>query len=285
MEIQKNKKILIVGLGLLGGSYAQSLTRQGYEVYAITRKQSTIDYALEHGMIKAGTTEIDTAMIESADIAVFALYPHIFIEWIEQNGKYFKKGAIITDVTGVKCAIVDKIQALLPEGVEFIGAHPMAGKEVYGIENSNEELFKGANYIVTPTDKNSREAVETCKELGRLLGFGNVTELTPQKHDRMIGFLSQLTHCIAVALMTCNDDANLCKYTGDSFRDLTRIARINEDMWSELFMLNKDILISEMKAFGGELEKLRRAMETDDVETMKKMMRVSTERRAMFDKK
>ena len=285
MEIQKNKKILIVGLGLLGGSYAQSLTRQGYEVYAITRKQSTIDYALEHGMIKAGTTEIDEKMINEADIAVFALYPHIFIEWIEQNGKYFKKGAIITDVTGVKCAIVDKIQSLLPEGVEFIGAHPMAGKEVYGIENSNEEMFKGANYIVTPTDKNSREAVETCKELGRILGFGNVTELTPQKHDRMIGFLSQLTHCIAVALMTCNDDANLCQYTGDSFRDLTRIARINEDMWSELFMLNKDILISEMKAFGGELEKLRRAMETDDVETMKKMMRVSTERRAMFDKK
>ena len=285
MEIQKNKKILIVGLGLLGGSYAQSLTRQGYEVYAITRKQSTIDYALEHGMIKAGTTEIDEKMIADADIAVFALYPHIFIEWIEQNGKYFKKGAIITDVTGVKCAIVDKIQALLPEGVEFIGAHPMAGKEVYGIENSNEEMFKGANYIVTPTEKNSREAVEICKELGRMLGFGNVTELTPQKHDRMIGFLSQLTHCIAVALMTCNDDANLCKYTGDSFRDLTRIARINEDMWSELFMLNKDILISEMKAFGGELEKLRRAMEMDDVETMKKMMRVSTERRAMFDKK
>ena len=285
MEIQKNKKILIVGLGLLGGSYAQSLTRQGYEVYAITRKQSTIDYALEHGMIKAGTTEIDEKMIADADIAVFALYPHIFIEWIEQNGKYFKKGAIITDVTGVKCAIVDKIQSLLPEGVEFIGAHPMAGKEVYGIENSNEEMFKGANYIVTPTEKNSHEAVEICKELGRMLGFGNVTELTPQKHDRMIGFLSQLTHCIAVALMTCNDDANLCKYTGDSFRDLTRIARINEDMWSELFMLNKDILISEMKAFGGELEKLRRAMETDDVETMKKMMRVSTERRAMFDKK
>lgn len=285
MEIQKDKKILIVGLGLLGGSYAQSLTRQGYEVYAITRKQSTIDYALEHGMIKAGTTQIDEKMIADADIAVFALYPHIFIEWIEQNGKYFKKGAIITDVTGVKCGIVDKIQALLPDGVEFIGAHPMAGKEVYGIENSNEEMFKGANYIVTPTEKNSREAVEICKELGRMLGFGNVTELTPQKHDRMIGFLSQLTHCIAVALMTCNDDANLCQYTGDSFRDLTRIARINEDMWSELFMLNKDILISEMKAFGGELEKLRRAMETDDVETMKKMMRVSTERRAMFDKK
>ncbi len=285
MEIEKSKKILIVGLGLLGGSYAQSLTRQGYEVLAITRKQSTIDYALEHKMIAEGTTEIDPELIGKADIAVFALYPHVFIEWIEKNGKYFKKGAIITDVTGVKCAIVDKIQSLLPEGVEFIGAHPMAGREVYGIENSNEEMLKGANYIVTPNEKNTEYAIETCKELGRILGFGNITELSPQKHDRMIGFLSQLTHCIAVALMTCNDDQNLCRYTGDSFRDLTRIARINEDMWSELFMLNKDILISEIKAFSGELEKLRRAMETDDVETMKKMMRTSTERRAMFDKK
>jgi prephenate dehydrogenase len=285
VEIEKNKKFLIVGLGLLGGSYAQVLTEKGYEVYAITRKQSTIDYALEHGMIKDGTTEIDADMIAKADIAVFALYPHIFVEWIRENGKYFKKGAVITDVTGVKCAIVDEIQASLPEGVEFIGAHPMAGKEVYGIENSNPAMFKGANYIVTPTKENSEYAIETCKALGEMLGFASVSVISPQKHDRMIAFLSQLTHCIAVALMTCNDDANLCKYTGDSFRDLTRIARINEDMWSELFMLNKDMLISEIKAFEGELEKLRRSMETEDVETMKKMMRLSTERRAMFDKK
>ena len=285
MEIEKSKKILIVGLGLLGGSYAQVLTEKGYEVYAITRKQSTIDYALEHGMIKAGTTEIDKEMIGNADIAVFALYPHIFVDWIEANGKYFKKGAIITDVTGVKCAIVDEIQSRLPEGVEFIGAHPRAGKEVYGIENSNPAMFKGANYIVTPTANNKEYAIETCKALGEMLGFANVSVISPQKHDRMIAFLSQLTHCIAVAHMTCNDDANLCRYTGDSFRDLTRIARINEDMWSELFMLNKDMLISEIKAFEGELEKLRRSMETDDVETMKKMMRISTERRGMFDKK
>ena len=204
---------------------------------------------------------------------------------MKENGRYFKKGALITDVTGVKCAIVDEVQSLLPDGVEFISAHPMAGREVYGVENSNPDMFKGANYIVTPTVKNTEYAVETCKELGNLLGFASVSVISPQKHDRMIAFLSQLTHCIAVALMTCNDDANLCRYTGDSFRDLTRIARINEDMWSELFMLNKDMLISEIKAFEGELEKLRRSMETDDIDTMKKMMRVSTERRGMFDKK
>ena len=285
MIIDKSKKILIVGLGLLGGSYAQALTSKGYEVYAITKEQRSIDYALSHGMIKAGTTAVDKEMIASADITVFALYPHVFVEWVKENGAYFKKGAIITDVTGVKCAIVDEIQAMLPEGVEFIGAHPMAGREVYGVENSTPEMFKGANYIVTPTAKNTVEAIETCKALGELLGFASVSVISPQKHDRMIAFLSQLTHCIAVALMTCNDDANLCRYTGDSFRDLTRIARINEDMWSELFMLNKDMLISEIKAFEGELEKLRRSMETDDVDTMKKMMRVSTERRGMFDKK
>lgn len=285
MEIPKNKKILIVGLGLLGGSYAMALTKKGYEVYAITRRESTIEYALNHGLIKGGTTEIDKELISTADIAVFALYPHTFIDWIEKYGKYFKKGALITDVTGVKGCIVEKVQASLPEGVEFIGAHPMAGREVYGVENSNDKIFEGANYIVTPTDKNTKEGIETCKELGRMLGFGHISELSPAKHDRMIAFLSQLTHCIAVALMTCNDDNNICDYTGDSFRDLTRIARINEDMWSELFMLNKDSLISEIKAFGGELEKLRRALETDDIETMKKMMRVSTERRALFDKK
>ena len=285
MIIEKNKKILIVGLGLLGGSYAKALTDKGYEVYAITKEQKSVDYALAHGMIKAGTTEIDKEMIAAADITVFALYPHVFVEWVKENGRYFKKGALITDVTGVKCAIVDEVQSLFPEGVEFIGAHPMAGREVYGVENSNPDMFKGANYIVTPTAKNTEYAVETCKELGNLLGFASVSVISPQKHDRMIAFLSQLTHCIAVALMTCNDDANLCRYTGDSFRDLTRIARINEDMWSELFMLNKDMLISEIKAFEGELEKLRRSMETDDIDTMKKMMRVSTERRGMFDKK
>ena len=119
MVIDKNKKILIVGLGLLGGSYAKALTDKGYEVYAITKEQRSIDYALAHGMIKAGTTEIDKEMIAAADITVFALYPHVFVEWIKENGKYFKNGAVITDVTGVKCAVVDEVQALLPEGLKM----------------------------------------------------------------------------------------------------------------------------------------------------------------------
>ena len=284
MIIEKNKKILIVGLGLLGGSYAKALTDKGYEVYAITKEQKSIDYALEHGMIKAGTISVDAEMIAAADITVFALYPHVFVEWVKENGRYFKKGALITDVTGVKCAIVDEVQSLLPEGVEFIGAHPMAGREVYGVENSNPDMFKGANYIVTPTAKNTEYAVEACKELGNLLGFASVSVISPQKHDRMIAFLSQLTHCIAVALMTCNDDANLCKYTGDSFRDLTRIARINDAMWSELFLENREVLLGEMDRFRDTFERLYATVRDGDRDQMREMMRISTARRALFDK-
>ncbi len=283
--IDKKSNILIVGLGLLGGSYAMALTKKGYHVMAITRRQSSIDYALKDGLIAEGTIEIDKDMISRADIVVFALYPHVFIEWVEKYGEYLKPGTIVTDVTGVKCGIVDKIQSIMPENVEFIAAHPMAGREVYGVENSDDKIFNGANYIVTPTEKNTEYAVEICKELGYTLGFANISVLSPKKHDRMIAFLSQLTHCIAVALMDCNDDVNLYNYTGDSFRDLTRIAMINEDMWTELFVLNRDMLISEMKTFIGELEKIRRALETDDEETLKKMMRLSTERRKLFNKK
>ena len=128
---------------------------------------------------------------------------------------------------------------MLRDDVEFIAAHPMAGREVSGVENSTDRMFQGANYIVTPTEKNTPEAIENCLELGRLLGFSNVTTLTPEEQDEMIGFLSQLTHCIAITLMTCNVKEHMEKFTGDSFRDLTRIARINDLMWSELFVDNK----------------------------------------------
>lgn len=284
MTINKDTRFLIVGLGLLGGSYARGLTEKGYHVEAITRSQSTIDYALEHEMIKKGTIEPDEEMISSADIIVFSLYPHVFVEWIEKYGKHIKSGTVITDVTGVKQCIVDKIQSMLPEGVEFISAHPMAGKEVYGIENSDEKIFFGANYVVVPSEKNTDEGIEVCKRIGEILGFGRITQLSPEEHDEMIGFVSQLTHCIAVVLMTCYENEHLEKYTGDSFRDLTRIAKINEVMWSELFLLNKEALLRQMDLFKNQFEKLYDYLVKDDKEGMMEMMINATERRKLFDK-
>ena len=285
MIVDVSKKILIVGLGLLGGSYARVLKRFGFHISAITKEQSSIDYAINEGIIDEGSTELDEEIIGNADLVIFALYPHVFVEWIENNQKLLKSGAIITDVTGVKRSIVYKIQDILRDDVEFIAAHPMAGREVSGVENSTDKMFQGANYIVTPTDKNTPEAINTCLELGRLLGFSNVTTLSPEEHDEMIGFLSQLTHCIAITLMTCNDRENMEKFTGDSFRDLTRIARINDLMWSELFVANKDALLSQMDMFMDKFKELKTMLETEDIDPMRKMMRHSTDRRALFDKK
>ena len=285
MIVDVSKKILIVGLGLLGGSYAKVLRRFGFHISAITLEQSSIDYAIREGLIDEGSTEPDPRMIGEADLVIFALYPHVFVEWIEKHQHLFKSGALLTDVTGVKRSIVYRIQDMLRSDVEFIAAHPMAGREVSGVENSTDKMFIGANYIVTPTEKNTPEAIRTCIELGRLLGFSNVTTLTPEEHDEMIGFLSQLTHCIANTLMTCNDKENMEKFTGDSFRDLTRIARINDLMWSELFVANKDVLLDQMNLFIDKFTELKTLLETEDVEGMRAMMRHSTERRALFDKK
>ncbi len=284
MKLTKEMNILIVGLGLLGGSYAEALTRAGFKVNAITKEQSSVDFALKKGIIAYGTTKVDKELIGSAELVIFALYPHIFTEWINKYQQYLKPGAVITDVTGVKGCIVDKIQALLRPDVEFIAAHPMAGREVCGVENSSAEIFKGANYIVVPTEKNTAGAVELCRDLGEKLGFHQVAELSVEMHDEMIAFLSQLTHCIAVTLMCCNNTPDLEYYTGDSFRDLTRIARINDEMWSELFLDNRDALLNEMRSFKTTFDELMEKIESGDREGIRAMMRLSTERRKRFNK-
>ena len=283
MKITKDKKILIVGLGLIGGSYAEGFTHKGYFVGAITRSQKSIDYALDKGIIKEGTTEITKEFVSKYDIVIFALYPEQFTNWIEKYQDCFKSGIVISDVTGVKCEIVYKIQSILRKDVEFVPAHPMAGREVSGVENATDKIFSGANYIVTPTSDNTKDAIELVASIGEVLGFRKVSYLTPQEHDEMIGFLSQLTHCIAVSLMVCKESKHLVDFTGDSFRDLTRIAKINEKMWTELFIMNKHELLSQMDLFLGQFRRLRDALAQDDKETMQQMMRTSTERRKYFD--
>ena len=282
--LTKDKKILIVGLGLMGGSYAQALKRQGFTVDAITRSQGSIDYALERGWIDWGSTTVDPVELGSCDIVVFALYPNVLLRWLEDNQQYLKDGALLTDVTGIKGPVVYKVQAMLRPALEFVGAHPMAGREVYGVRNADCSIFQGANYIVTPTESNTPAAVETTEELGRLLGFARISRLSPERHDEMIGFLSQLTHCIAVALMTCRDVEHLSAYTGDSFRDLTRIARINDEMWSELFLLNRDKLLEQIDLFEAQMQILRKAIAQGDSELLRSLMRLSTSKRALFDK-
>ncbi len=284
MKIEKNTRFLIVGLGLLGGSYAKALKKQGYTVEAVTRSQSTIDYALEQGIIDGGAAFPDPDIIGRADFVVLAMYPQTLLDWVAENQQHFKPGALITDVTGVKNCVVEPVQQMLRQDVEFIAAHPMAGRETLGVQNADEKIFRGANYIVTPTDQNTPQAIEACEELGRVLGFARVSRLSPEKHDEMIGFVSQLTHAIAVALMTCNDIEGLEKYTGDSFRDLTRIAKINDEMWSELFLANREALLEQMDQFAAQFAVIRQQLAAGDREAMRDVMRRSTLRRKALEK-
>ena len=284
MTIDKDSKILIVGLGLIGGSYAMALSKKGYGVTAISKEQADIDYAIESGIIKSGGVSVEKETVSGADIIIFALYPHIFVEWMRKYGGYISSGTLVTDVTGIKGAVIEKINSYMPAGAEFIAAHPMAGREVYGVKNADDSIFRDANFIVVPTRDNTPEAIEKCKSLGEVLGFKRVSYLNPTQHDEMIAFLSQLTHCIAISLMCANGDPNLVSYTGDSFRDLTRIANINEEMWSELFLLNKNALLYEMDCYRTCFDKLYCAVKDNDEDTLKSMMRLSTARRRMFDK-
>lgn len=283
--LDKSKTYLIVGLGLLGGKYAQVLSQKGYHVTGITHSRSTIEYALTHGYIQAGKTEDFADLVTGADCVIFGLYPTVLLDWVREYGSLLRPGTLVTDVSGVKRSVVEPIQEMLPEGVEFIASHPMAGRETSGISHSAEVDFAPANFIITPTARNTPEGIAWCRSLAETLGFRRISQLSPAEHDHMIGYVSQLCHAIAVSLMCASDNSELACYTGDSFRDLTRIARINDKMWAELFLWNKDNLISEIDMFTNALLNMRQKLVDDDRDGLEEMFRLSTKRREAFDKR
>ena len=282
--INKNNKILIIGLGLIGGSYAEGLSKKGYKVYGLDINNESIEYAKNNNFIIDGCTLPTREFVNQFDLIIFSLYPKLIIEWLNNYQDFIKPNTIITDVTGIKGWLVKEIKQILRKDLEFIGAHPMAGREVSGVKNSDSNIFKGANFIITP-ENNSNKAIEIAKEIGKILEFKNISILSVEEHDEMIGFLSQLTHCIAISLMTCKESKHLVEYTGDSFRDLTRIAKINENLWSELFFLNKEELLKQINLYLENFNVLKQALETDNVEKVKEIMRDSTLKRSYFDRK
>ena len=283
--LDKTKRYLVVGLGLLGGKYALELSKAGFHVDGINRSEGHLQFALDHGYIERGKTHDFEDLVREADHIIFGLYPTALIEWFRTYGPLLKPGCIFTDVSGVKRGVVEPVQAALPEGVEFIASHPMAGRETSGIAHSAEVNFAPANFIITPTEKNSQAGIDWCRDLAVELGFKHISVLTPAEHDHMIGYVSQLCHAIAVSLMCASDNSELANYTGDSFRDLTRIAHINDKMWAELFLWNKDNLISEIDMFESALQDMREKLVRDDREGLEEMFRLSTKRREAFDKK
>lgn len=281
MKINKETKICIVGLGLLGGCYAQKLSALGYQVMAVDKDQTSIDYAMEKNYIINGST--DPLLVKTADLIIFCLYPQALINWLAAYQDLLPKGCVCTDVTGIKQMIIAKIKPFLRTDIHFVFAHPMAGKEVSGVQNSDAAIFKNANFIIIKNE--DEEAMAMIQQLAQLLEFAHISYLDAQEHDEMIAFLSQLTHVIAVCLMNCKDNTHLKDYTGDSFRDLTRIAKINEDLWYELFIDNKETLLAQIAQFSMTLNDFKEALQKEDETKIKALFRQSTKRRKEFDKK
>lgn len=274
----------IIGLGLMGASFAKRLSPQKDKtIYGIDQNKQTIQTALELNIIKEGSTDPDK-LIKKCNLIILALYPTMIKPWIVENQQYLESGTILMDISGVKTNIVEPVQAILREDLELISIHPMCGRESRGINFAQADIFDNANYIIVPTNKNTAKAIEAAKQLGKDLRVKNISILSCEEHDRMIGFLSQLTHVIAVSLMNTHDNSHLVEYTGDSFRDLTRIATINEDLWSELFLLNKDILLDEIDQFLDATKHFRDSLEKEDIDEMKRLFIQSTNRRKLFNK-
>lgn len=271
--------VTVVGLGVIGGSFAEGLKQAGVlKVYGIDNNKETIEKAKISGIVDCAYEDGKIPLPES-DLVIISLYPELLEKFILENNEYFKKNSIVTDVTGIKEKILYEVKPKLREDVDFILGHPMAGREKRGIDYADSGVFKNANYILIK-DGNKEENVNLMMDIIKVLGFKNINCLDAKEHDEIIAFTSQLTHAIAVSLINSDDnkyDTN--KFIGDSYRDLTRIAKINEDLWAELFLGNKDNLLLMIEKFENRLDILKDAVRNGDIETLKEEFRESSKRR------
>ncbi|NFO29220.1 prephenate dehydrogenase [Clostridium botulinum] len=273
-------RVVIVGLGVIGGSFAMALKDADYkDVYGIDNNKETLLKAEKLNLIKRGYTD-GSEILKDADLIIISIYPKLVKDFIKNNIDNFKDGAVITDATGIKKLFINDIVNILPSNIDFIFGHPMAGREKKGIDFASSDVFKGANYILTPTSKNKEANLKLVENLAYEIGFKRIKRISPEFHDEMIGFTSQLPHSLAVALVNSDlEGRDTGSFIGDSYRDLTRIANINEDLWSELFLGNKENLLKSIESFECELDKIKDAIKDDDKESLKKLFIKSTKRR------
>lgn len=269
--------ITIIGLGLIGGSYAMAFKQiNSGHVWGVDTNENTLKKAMDMKIIDEGyCSTLAHIPIEKSDIVIIAVYPKAAAIIVQKNVKNFKNGAIITDVLGIKGDNINVIQDILDGyDVEFIGGHPMAGKETSGVENASKDIFKGANYILTPTLKNKKATVDYMERLIKAIGFKNISIVTPEKHDELIAITSQLPHVIALSLINSKGvDKGIRNFVGGSFKDESRVASINPELWCELFLSNKENLLEAINEFQASMASIKEAIENEDSEKLKVIMK------------
>lgn len=262
--------IAVVGLGIIGGSFAKALKKYtNHYVIGLNRTKETLAKALEQGAIdEAGREE----SLAKADLVILCLYPAAAVSFVEKYGKFIKKGAVVTDASGIKREICPKMTALAEEyGFTFVGSHPMAGKEKNGFDVSDPDLYKGASYIITPC-KADEESVKLVSGVALEIGFGQIKITTPEEHDRMIAFTSQLPHVLACAYVSSPSCPNHKGFSAGSYRDVSRVANINSELWSELFLENREPLMTELDILIDNINLIKDAINRKDREELKALL-------------
>lgn len=264
--------IAVVGLGLIGGSFCKALKANTFHhIMGIDTDKETIRKALEAGAIDE---EIDESRLGEANLTIIALYPVPTVEFVKRNAERFKKGSIVIDVGGVKGYVVRNSAPVLDEkGVYFLGTHPMAGTENSGFDYSRADMFTKASYILTPTETTPQIVIDLVSTLGSCMGFGQVVVATPEQHDANIAYTSQLAHVVSNAYVKSPSLFRADGFSAGSFLDLTRVAKLNEEMWSSLFLCNKEALLFEINTIIDKLTEYRDAMVNDDKPTLKALLK------------
>ena len=273
----------IVGLGLIGGSYAKALRN--------LKVRKILGMDISHGIARAclnanmidEVVEEDGRNLKEADVIICSVYPEAVVGFVRQNVQNFAEGMLMTDATGVKGTMPREIQELLPEGCEFISGHPMAGRQGSGLGMSDAAIFNNSNYIIVPTEKNTPEAVSWLEDFAKALGCARSVKVSMEDHDKIIAYTSDLPHITAVALVnSASYNENTQYFIAGGFRDATRVADINPDLWSDLFLSNRGNVIAEIENYQSQLERWKKAIVENDRETLKKIMREAGPRRRML---
>jgi len=277
------KTIAVIGLGLIGGSMAMALKGfEDYELLGVDVSQPTLRYALEHGIVDRATDNAEKALAQ-ADVVFLCMHPQGIVSFLDQHRDHFKPGAMVTDVCGVKGAVV-AAAGQLPETVSFVGGHPMAGTEFSGIQNAIPNMFKAAHYILTPNSQSTPEHIALMERMAAHVGCADVVKTTPEQHDAIIAYTSQMMHVIAVAVC---DDPSLFEYQGfegDSFRGCTRVAALDVPLWTQLFTLNSDALCKALEHLEGNLRAYRQTIQAGDRDALVEKLAWSSARKRKMNR-
>lgn len=274
----KNLNVLIVGMGLMGGAFADAVKNLDAKgIYGIDKNITNLRNAEKKGLIQKGYTDA-SQIVPLCDFIIICIYLNDSIEFIKNNMPIFKTNCIITDIVGVKRKMIKELENIIRPDVDYIPGHPMAGKEKQGFGYADKSIFIDRNYILTPTEKNKPENILFLEQFIKAVGFKYIVTTDPKDHDKKIAFTSQLCHIIAAGMVDINDDEETIHYEGGSYKDMTRIAIINSEMWTELFIANKDMLINEIEKLQNSLGFFKELIMKEDESIIDKLDDIKNKR-------